>query len=148
MSVAGGGLSILMRREFRWSEIAAPVARHPAGLLLGLGVALRVAQCLAGRELWMDERALSWNILHKSFVGLFGPLEAVQLAPPGFLALEWFAGRLPGDVRWTLRVVPLLAGVASLFLFERLSRRYLAPTAALVALAMFVALGRVDLLLV
>jgi hypothetical protein len=139
MSVAaGGGPPGLLRRDIRWSAIAAPVARHPVGFLLGLGVALRVAQYLSGRPLWLDEGALSSNIVGKSFAGLFGPLENSQLAPPGFLALEWVAGRLPGDDRWTLRVVPLLAGIASLFVFERFSRRYLNPTAALVALAMFV----------
>ncbi len=138
MSVAAaGGSSGLMRREIRWSAIAALVARHPGGLLLGLGVALRVAQYLAGRSFWMDEMSLAGNIVGKSFAGLFGPLEATQLAPPGFLALEWLAGQLPGAALWKLRIVPLLSGIASLFLFERFSRRYLGPTAALVALAMF-----------
>jgi hypothetical protein len=136
--VAEGGSSGLLGREIRWSAIVASVARHPVGFLLGLGVVLRVAQYLAGRSLWMDEASLADNILGKSFAGLFGPLKNVQLAPPGFLALEWLAAKLPGDIRWTLRLVPLTAGIASLFLFERFSRRYLNPTAAIVALAMFV----------
>ncbi len=138
MSVAAaGGSSGLMRRDIRWSAIASLVARHPGGLLLGLGVALRVAQYLAGRSFWMDEMSLAGNIVGKSFAGLFGPLEATQLAPPAFLALEWLAGQLPGAALWKLRLVPLLSGIASLFLFEWFSRRYLGPTAALIALAMF-----------
>lgn len=123
--------------EIRWEAVGAWLARHRIGVLLGLGVALRVAQYLAGRPLWLDESSLSGNILGRSFAGLFGPLSSTQLAPPGFLALEWLAGRVPGEPAWTLRFVPLVAGVASLFLFERLSRRLLGPTAALLALAMF-----------
>ena len=127
----------VLGREVRWSAVAGFVARRRIGLILGAGVALRVAQYLAGRPLWLDEGSLAANILGKSFAGLFGPLSNTQLAPPGFLALEWLAGRVPGPTWLTLRFVPLVAGVGSLFLFEGLSRRLLNPTAALVALAMF-----------
>jgi hypothetical protein len=114
------------------------VARHRIGLLLGLGVALRVAQYLADRPIWMDEGSLSANIVGRPFASLFGTLVNTQLAPPGFLVVEWIAARAFGPYAWSLRLVPLLAGVASLFLFERFSRQILGPTAAWVALAMFV----------
>jgi hypothetical protein len=127
----------LARRQIRWSEVAAFVVRRRIGLLIGLGVALRVAEYLGKRPLWMDEGSLAGNILGKSLAGLFGPLFSTQLAPPGFLVLEWLAARVREDPQWTLRLVPLLAGVASVFLFERFSRRLLGPTAACLALAMF-----------
>ncbi len=126
-----------LRREIRWAPIGAFVARHRIGLLLALGVALRVAQYLADRAPWMDESSLASNIRGMSPSGLFGPMSHVQLAPPGFLAVELLATRTFGDHAWAMRLVPMLAGVASVFLFERFSRNFLGSTAAWVALAMF-----------
>lgn len=127
-----------LRREIRWGAIGGFVARHRIGLLLGLGVALRVAQYLADRPIWMDEASLFANIVGRPLAGLFGPLVNTQLAPPGFLVVEWVAARACGGHAWSLRLVPMLAGVASLFLFERFVRQFLWATAAWVALAMFV----------
>lgn len=130
---AGGGL----RREIRWGAVAGFLARRRTGLLIGVGAALRVAQYLAGRPLWMDEGSLAGNIVGRPFVGLFGPLSNMQLAPPGFLVIEWIAARGLGHHDWALRLWPLAAGVAALFLFERFSRPFLGATAAWVALGMF-----------
>ena len=123
--------------KIRWATALAALSRHRIGVVLGVGVALRIAQYLGGRSLWLDEYSLKQSIIGQPLAGLFGPLKNTQLAPPGFLVVEWIAVRVLGGHDWSLRLVPLLAGVFSLFLFEKLSRRYLKPTAALIALGTF-----------
>lgn len=109
--------------------------------MVGLGVGLRPAQYLAGRGYWMDEGSLVGNIRLLSPAGFFGPLLNQQLAPPGFLVAEWVAGRLFGDNPWAMRLVPLLGGCGSLFLFVAVARRCLEPRAVWPAVAMFAASG-------
>lgn len=142
----------------RWNpRIAIPrlsaVAGYAVPMVIGFGVICRVGEFLWGRELWLDESSLAANIREKSLAGLFGPLLHVQLAPPGFLVLEWlmargaeaasFADRLVprlssiASPKYALRLVPLLSGIASLFLFSRVARRCLSQRGALIALGLF-----------
>lgn len=125
----------------------------PVALIIGLGVICRVGEYLWGRSLWLDESSLATNFSTKTFSGLFGPLLNVQLAPPGFLVVEWLVAHglaacrsvfpaLPfwyriGAPRFALRVVPLLSAIASLFLFERVASRVLSRRGALIALGLF-----------
>jgi hypothetical protein len=109
-------------------------------LLVALGAVLRVAQYAANRSLWLDEAALALNILQRDSRALLLPLDLHQAAPPGFLLLEKLASRLLGPSEWSLRLLPLLAGLAALFLFRRVAARVFAPPAALLAVALF-ALG-------
>ena len=97
------------------------------------GVVLRVAAFARVRPLWEDEVFLALNILSKSFVGLMGPLDSMQMSPLGFLWIEWIATRLLGSGELALRALPLVAGVAALIGFSTLARRILDPGAALVA---------------
>jgi hypothetical protein len=120
-----------------WRAIRSFVSRRPVEVILGLGIAVRVAQFLSDRGLWLDEASLATNIQERSPLELLGRLSQTQLAPPVFLLLEWLARRTLGFHNWSLRLLPLLCGIGSLFLFDKLSRHYLKPTAALIALAMF-----------
>jgi hypothetical protein len=120
-----------------WRSIRTFVANRPVEVVMGLGLAARVAQFLSDRYLWMDEASLAENIRRRSPLELLGPLSQTQLAPPGFLILEWVARRTFGYHNWSLRLLPLCCGIGALFLFDKLSRHYLKPTAALIALAMF-----------
>ena len=126
-------------RRFVWDGPAARASlwRHRVAILLGLGVAFRVAGFLAGRGLWMDEGSLIANARLRSPSAFFGPLVASQLAPPGFLTLEWVALRVFGDSAPAARIVPLLAGIASLWLFLAVARRMLTPRAIPAAVALF-----------
>jgi hypothetical protein len=106
-------------------------------LIVGLGLFFRVAQYLADRVPWMDEASLAGNLEMGSPLELLGPLRSTQLAPPGFLFVEWAARRGLGSSYYILRLFPLIGGIASLFLFHQIARRCLRPTASTVALALF-----------
>src|SRR5579875_238122 len=116
-----------------------PLAGLEAGLwiLIGLGMFLRVSQYLANRSLWIDECFLASNVIHRSFVHLFTPLEHNQVAPPGFLAAQWLACRMFGPSEYALRAVPLLGGLVSLVLFKWVSQSCLDRVAVPIALGLF-----------
>ncbi len=120
--------------------IRSPSARRRDALtwlLLGAGLVLRVAQYLANRSLWLDEAYLAPTILRRPWSELFTPPDYGQVGPVGFLVLERVAATLFGQSEYALRLVPLLAGVASLFLFRRIAARILPPTAVPLAMALF-----------
>jgi hypothetical protein len=81
---------------------------------------------------------LARNILDRSFAGLLQPLGLNQGAPVGFLMLQKLAVTALGASEYALRLVPLLAGLISVPLFWRLSRRLLDLPVAVFALALFV----------
>ncbi len=104
--------------------------------LIGAGVALRLAAYLDNRAPWLDESSLLGNIVSGPTFALFGRLTASQIAPPLFLMLERVLARLFGPSLWVLRLVPLLGGVASLFLLRAVARRIVPERAAWIALAL------------
>lgn len=105
--------------------------------LVAFGIVLRLRQYLANRSLWLDEAMLALNIIHKDIWALFGKLDYEQGAPLGFLLLEKLAATLLGDGERALRLLPLMAGCASLILFYLLARKILNITGLLTALALF-----------
>ena len=113
------------------------VIGRKVGLAIGLGVALRLLAYARGRRYWMDEAALVGNLRDLTPLGFFGPLNGHQLAPPGFLLAIWATIRLLGDNVHAMRLVPLLAGIGSLFLFRAVAGRCLPPRAVFAAVAMF-----------
>lgn len=106
-------------------------------LALAAGAILRLWQYLLNRSLWLDEAYLTLNLTHRSFAGLLKPLDFDQGAPLGFLWLEKSVLRIFGSSEYALRLLPLLAGVASLFLFYKLAKAILPPAAVAVALGLF-----------
>lgn len=107
-----------------------------------LGVLLRLLSYAHDRGLWNDEIELTRNIEERSYAGLLKPLSYDQTAPIGFLFLERLAIQLLGDNEYSLRLLPLLAGLLSLLLFFRFARLYLRPSAALVAIFLFSVAGK------
>lgn len=111
--------------------------RWAAGILLLIGLALRLRQYLTGRSLWLDEAMLALNIVRRDVGGLFQPLDYDQGAPIGFLLVEKALATLFGDHEFVLRLFPLLTGVAALGLFYLLLRQLTAGIGRLTALALF-----------
>ncbi len=101
------------------------------------GVLLRIYFYLVNRSLWLDEAFLAASLVNRSFAGLFQPLEYAQGAPPGFLLAAKTAVVLFGKTDYSLRLIPLLAGVASVPLMAAVAHRYSARPAAMVASALF-----------
>jgi uncharacterized membrane protein len=109
--------------------------------LMAIGAALRILRYLSNRSLWLDEAYLSNSILTYSFKQLVTqPLMHWQAAPVGFLLLQKLAVTLFGNSEYALRLVPLLAGLASIPLFYGIVRRCLVPTAQVLALGLFIML--------
>ena len=90
-----------------------------------IGAALRLWQYLANSSLWIDELALSRNILDRSFLALLGPLDYAQVAPIGFLLIEKGATFLFGTSEYALRAFPLVCGLAALVLVRAVALRVL-----------------------
>lgn len=110
-------------------------------LLMLVGVLLRLLRYWADRSLWLDEAYLANSILTYSFKQLLTtPLMHWQAAPPGFLLLQKTAVSLFGTSEYALRLVSLLAGLASIPLFYGVIRRCLGPTGQIIAMTMFVTL--------
>ena len=130
-------VSSIGSREIPLRTIAQSLVSHPVQVALVFGIACRVAQYLANRAYWMDEGSIVGCITHLGETGLFGPLASTQLAPPGFLAGEWVLTKLLGSSQFAFRFIPLVAGIAALFLFRDLARRCLTSRGEWVAVALF-----------
>ena len=113
--------------------------RHLLLALILLGAALRLWQWGAEGSLWLDEIVLTRNIEARSMSELLThPLAFDQVAPLGFLAAVKLSTMAFGVTERALWLVPLLAGLAALFLFRRLAERALQGVAVPLALALFV----------
>ena len=127
MDTRGESRGGLLRREVHFGPVLAAISRRRIEVILGLGVLFRVVQYLVNRSYWMDEVSLAANITRKHLVDVLGVLSHTQLAPPGFLVVEWVAYRTLGDNPFALRLFPLLCGIASLFLFLGVARHSSGP---------------------
>ncbi len=92
-------------------------------LVLALGGTLRVERFFAGKDLWLDEAMLAWNIVTRDFAGLLRPLDLGQAAPAGYL--WWLKAQtlIFGESEWALRLPSLLAGLGVLALVPYLCRK-------------------------
>ena len=103
------------------------------------GLVWRTVRFALAFPLWGDEAFVAVNFLTRDFAGLARPLEYFQIAPPGFLWAEWLAVFLLGTGERALRLVPFLAGVASLLLFWRFCREVTTRRTTLLAVAVLAA---------
>ncbi len=117
-------------RSIRW------IALLPALIIL-IGVALRTAEYLHNKAIWLDEAQLAVSILQRGYVELLKPLEYKQTAPYAFLVAERWAVDLFGPGEYALRVVPWFASLLALPLLWLFLRRFLRFDGAVVALALF-----------
>jgi hypothetical protein len=96
-------------------------------LLIAWGILLRLGQYLHHRSLWFDEALIALNLLGRSYSGLLRPLDNNQGAPFAFLLIQKFIGERFGFGEYALRLLPLFAGIASLFIFYKVAQMVLPP---------------------
>lgn len=104
--------------------------------IIAFGIVLRVSQYLFNRSLWLDEACLVWNIVHKPFSDLLGPLAYNQAAPIGFLFVEKFFVQAFGNTDYILRLFPLMCGILSLPLYYHLIKHRMSKGVTLFAVAL------------
>jgi|WetSurMetagenome_2_1015567.scaffolds.fasta_scaffold05147_6 hypothetical protein len=105
--------------------------------LIGIGVFLRLYFYVINRSLWFNEAMLALNIVNRSFLDLFKPLDYDQGSPIGFLLLEKVVISLLGNKDYKLRLIPLLAGLISIPLMYLVSKKIVGQVAAIFSLALF-----------
>lgn len=99
---------------------------------LALAIILRIRAFAEGRALWLDESALAVNFIERSIGEILTlPLENNQSAPPGFLATTFLIIKLFGLSEFTIRLVPLMSSLGSVFLFYSISIRSLSSRIAI-----------------
>ena len=129
-------------------EIRPPEAREAASngshrlnrgvwIFVALGLGLRVIRYAQNLPLWSDECFLAVNFIQRGFWELLQPLENGQIAPLLFLWTERAAVQSLGFSEWSLRFGPIVCGLASMFLFERLARATLRGLPLLLAVGVF-----------
>ena len=134
MKPAGGSMAILSR--FRKLEYALMLRYLAMGMVL-FGMVLRIGQYIANRSLWFDEAMLALNIVERSFGGLTQPLDYSQGAPIGFLFIQKAAIYILGNRDYVLRLVPIIAGIAAMFLIYKVAGLYLEGTSVFAAIWLF-----------
>ena len=93
--------------------------------------------------IWLDEAMLSLGVIHRPLGAvLLSPLPYGQITPPGFLLAQWISVSLLGTSGRVLRLMPLLASLASLPLFTQLARRVLRDDRLVVAAVWLFACNR------
>src|SRR5262249_39230200 len=104
-----------------------------------LGCAFRLIRYAQNIPLWADECFLAVNFINRDYVELLNPLDNGQIAPLLYLWIERFVLNLAGFSESTLRLFPLLCGLASMVLFWRLARTAFPgePRSVLLAVGIF-----------
>jgi hypothetical protein len=102
-----------------------------------LGVILRLVTFALNFPLWGDEAFVAVNFTTRGYLGLMRPLDYGQICPLLFLWLELTVVKLFGFSEWSLRLVPTMGSVASVFLFTHMAGRVTRGPARLLAVAIF-----------
>jgi hypothetical protein len=104
-------------------------------VFLIVGLLLRLFHFFNNRSLWMDEVYLSTSLVKMNYVQLVTtPLYYQQKAPIGFLLAVKFFVNLFGNKEIYLRIVPLISGIVSMFLFIPVSKYFLEELGATLAI--------------
>jgi len=104
---------------------------------VGLGLLVRLVRFWMCYPLYPDEAFVAVNFLNRDYAGLLRPLDYSQVAPPLFLWIELTAVRLFGFCEWTLRLWPMVCGLASVAVFSFLAGRLLGGLPLLLSVALF-----------
>ena len=130
LTAASDILSAFKGESLRQRLSVGPVRRYAPWLLVALGVTLRLALYLSHSSLSIDETSLALDIGTHSFAQLLHPLASLQTAPPLYLETTKLATVLFGMSEWSLRLVPLVCGLALPVVTWRVAQRLLPEPAA------------------
>lgn len=81
------------------------------------GIYIRARYYLANAPMWLDEIMLASSFSNRTFSEIFLPLDAFQKAPPLFCFFVLTLSKLFGFNELTLRFIPFLLNIASIFAF-------------------------------
>jgi hypothetical protein len=108
-----------------------------ARIVLCISVVLCLILFVQDRSLLLDSLNVARNIGERSFAELINPLSYEQSAPLLFLWVSKLFTLVLGISHYSLRLLPLLAGIISLFLFADISKKVLEFPFSLIALFWF-----------
>lgn len=120
----------------RWGRRTA--ARVTWALVI-LGLGWRTLRYELAFPMWGDEAFVAVTLQERDLADLSRPPEFYQIVPPGFLYAEWLVAQVAGAGEYALRLIPFLAGIATLFLFWRFARGVTTVRTTLVAVAILAA---------
>lgn len=101
------------------------------------GVLLRLNGYLVNRSFWPDEAVLALNIINKNIPDFINKLDYNEFSPFGFLTIEKIVINFFGNSEYSLRLLPLIFGLLSIFLFYKLSKKFLSPKLYLFTVSLF-----------
>lgn len=107
-----------------------------AYLFILAGLFIRLFHYFSGRSLWLDEGYLATSLVKFNYGQLIThPLYYQQKAPIGFMLLVKFFLNLFGNRETVLRIVPLISGILSLFVFIPVAKHFLKEKSVVLAIA-------------
>lgn len=102
----------------------------PSAIIALFGSGSLIYQWYWTRPLWVDEEMIALNFRDRSWAGLAGPLWLNQAAPLGWLILQRTMLLAFGAGERTLRALPVLFGIATIWAAVWAGRRLLQPVGA------------------
>lgn len=134
MSILGDPVALAWQdlrqaREIRWDRLMLA--------FISLGLLARTVRYILQFPLWDDESFLCVSLYQCGFRELLEPLTRHQVAPFLFLWLEKAMVLLFGFNELSLRLIPFIVSIASIFLFALLVRRLLSGPTQVFCMAWF-----------
>lgn len=110
-------------------------------IIICVGIALRLIRYLYNPSLYFDESDIANDIIRTPFSEIILPSPDYAKAYPYlFIMIIKLLTHVFGNSEYVLRFFPLLSGIASLFLFYRVSKYFIDGKAMLIALGLFAVL--------
>ena len=103
-----------------------------AGLLALAGTALKIYQWYFSRPVWLDEQMVLLNARDRTLTELMRPLWLDQAAPIGWMTLQHLVIAVFGSSDRAMRAVPVLCGIATIWVAWWMAMRWMRPLAAAV----------------
>jgi hypothetical protein len=107
-------------------------------IIICVGIGLRLVRYLHNTPLGFDESVYAVNIINSSITDFIHPSpDYTQTGPFSFFILSKIVIQAFGNSEYALRLVPLLFGIISLFLFYKVAKEIVKPNALPIAVTLF-----------